>query len=450
MLILKYFNLRFNPKYLCYTAMMGCLCLSFSESMAKPQKKHKYLASLINDSTNHFSKLYDTLRILKHPQGQREALTYLDALSYSTLNSFKGEHLFTGLEKVVCIEQSTEITPQQLWNILKTIKIFGKLGEVRSCMAQIWLRPLQTQAQSARKIYGDSHREIITRAVALLARQTHRIDLLQGLSRSPDPIVRVHVAYSGAEPNQLCHLLKDPWPEVQRAAIIGIEKVSASSGLCLLDHLKRLNDKLKERAIRTLGRLGQSEWAQTSPKRDHLYTVLTQFLSHRQNKLKLRKAALVALANWNDLSASRTMIKEHLHSGLLEELTLAALQALNVSKPNDFFSILCTLFNKSSVTRVRLHALSYLERYPLMIKESLHHDSFDLDRSKQVLDYLNKVIQDPNQYHIHQGSQLYQRLLNTSARLKKGFTEQIQATALETELMVEKQVINGQVLDEEN
>ena len=137
-----------------------------------------------------------------------------------------------------------EITPVQLSHLLKAIQIMTKLGEIRSCMAKFWLKPRSKKKHNVNGAYPE---DIITRAVALAARQTHRVDLMQGLSDHPDPEVRVHVAYAAAEPDKLCDLLIDTWPIVQRAAVIGIEKIKSPSGLCLLDRLSSMTADIKER-----------------------------------------------------------------------------------------------------------------------------------------------------------------------------------------------------------
>ena len=411
------FNLSYFKSRFLYLVIIICIfCNHYSLGLGEAKVKNSDLSSLRTNDEAQLPKLYDTLRILKHPQGQREALTYLDALSLSTLKTMKGEQLFQGLEKLICIKSQTKLTAPKLYNILKAIKIISRLGEIRPCMAQTWLK---VRDKRELNINGSSPNDVITRAVALAARQTHRVDLLQGLALHPDPEVRVHVAYAAAEPKQLCNLLNDRWPMVQRAAMIGIEKIAAPSGLCLIDQIPSLNAQLRERGIRALGRLGQSNWAQDEPKRNLVLNLLSKLLNQRQNSIHLRNTVLVALANWGYLSDSRDILKEHLASGHLEGLVLGALQAMTVAQPTDLMSLFQSLFEKTSSLRIRRQILKHLSRYP-QINNHIDHTppQFDQNRATQVLDYLKQILSHKT-VKLDQTNPLFHETLKTYQELNQ-------------------------------
>ena len=412
------FNLSYFKSRFLYLVIIICIfCNHYSLGLGEAKIKNSDLSSLRTNDEEQLPKLYDTLRILKHPQGQGEALTYLDALSLSILKAMKGEQLFQGLEKLICIKSQTKLTAPKLHNILKAIKIISRLGEIRPCMAQAWLK---VRDKRDFNISGNSPNDVITRAVALAARQTHRVDLLQGLTLHPDPEVRVHVAYAAAEPEQLCNLLNDNWPMVQRAAIIGIEKIAAPSGLCLVNKIPSFNVRLKERGIRALGRLGQSKWAQNEPKRNLVLNLLSKLLNQRQNSIHLRNTALVALANWGYLSDSRDILKEHLASGHLEDLVLGALQAITVAQPTDLMSLFQSLFEKTSSLRIKLQILKHLSRYPqINNRVELNRPKFDQTKAIQVLDYLKQVLSRKIDLKLDQTNPLFHETLKIYQQLNQ-------------------------------
>lgn len=288
--------------------------------------------------------LYDTLRVIKHPQGVKQALLYLESLSNIELQRLKSAPLSKALTIVACSlsdqvpsqGSNAEISSSKLdvENSLKAIFTLTRLGISPPCLRERWLLPSVNAHLKKEVSYsvGDAPIDLLARASALNFRQLGRVDLLQGLSGHQDPEVREHTAYAGSNPDQLCDLLSDPWVNVRFAAIRGIEKLSSPEGLCLVELLKSSDRHLKLRSMRALGQLSRADWAKDYQAPPHLRDRLNEVYQSPNISLELRQAALLTLALWGNAQPARQVLNEHFESGGLLELTRGALKALTLSR----------------------------------------------------------------------------------------------------------------------
>lgn len=331
--------------------------------------------------------LYDTLRVMKHEQGIDQALLYLSSLSFDELRIMKSESLFQSLEKVACLH-SSPISSKQMQRALTSIQLMAQMNEVRPC-----LKSYLSHQVTHKKWSGLERHTILARAVALAARQTGRIDLLMNATQHFDPEVREHAANAGADPKRLCALLKDPWGNVKHGAIRGLEKIGGPEGLCLIEALTFLPNRLLARAIQTLGRLGKSSWAKEHRISPLLSKTLTTLVYSKQAHSSIKRSALVALANWGSLSEARDILESHLKTGRLESLTLGALQAIVVGSPDTAFFSLSNIVIKSPSVRVRLAAI----RFILGMKKVNEAEQLELNQKKYAL--FKDLVESPDLSH---------------------------------------------------
>lgn len=361
--------LQSSHRVLCTILLSLCIFMLCFQSQCWAKK------GLVESSK--LPNLYDTLRVMKHTQGIDQALLYIDSLSLAELKTLKGEQLFRSLEKVACFTpQGSMISAKELKRALMSIKQLSRLSEVRTCLIDRWLTGYKPKSMS-----GGEAETVIARAVSLASRQAGRVDLLVNVTQHPDPEVREHAAYAGADPSHLCDLLKDPWDNVKRGAIRGLEKIAGPQGLCLRDALKDLPISLKGVALKALGHLGKSAWAKKRGLSSSLAQALTEIVHANHLTIHIRHRALVALASWGSLSVARDILSSHLKTARLEGLAMGALQALIVGSPNTALQDLHNVFLKSSSIRVRLASLDLMVRLKLpdqKQQERLEHKKYIL------------------------------------------------------------------------
>ncbi len=309
--------------------------------------------------------LYDTLRIMKHDRGVDQALLYLMSLRRDQLLMIKTPSLLSQLSRVACLNTESSSTtetpknnsPKALKRALGAIKLLSQLQAPPPCLAERWLRP---GLSSSRQVTGDLAFDLLSRASALAYRRGGRVDLLQGMTKHPDPEVREHAAHAGADPETLCTCLNDPWRLVRFAAIRGLEKVSDPRGLCLIETMSTLDDDLRIRSVIALGRLAESSWAKGQSTPPHLSQALRELSRAPQESISIRRAALVALARWGSFSEAEAMVIAHLKSGGLVEVTRGALHAIISSGSQLSKTLTHKIIAESESTVLRLDALKWL------------------------------------------------------------------------------------------
>ena len=109
-------------------------------------------------------KLYDTLRIIQHPQGVDQALIYLLSRSSQELNMMKTNALKKALSAIACpkLVQLND-SPQLIHRALQAITIFQRIGELGpegECLKQLW----QSTFTPRRIMYGHLKQDLLARS----------------------------------------------------------------------------------------------------------------------------------------------------------------------------------------------------------------------------------------------------------------------------------------------
>ena len=277
--------------------------------------------------------LYDTLRIIKHPQGATQALAYLLTRSSQELSMMKTRALIKALSVLACPDlRQSEGAQQATRNAADAIRVFRKLGELGiegECIGQLWRLTL---GPPRRDMYGHRALDLIARLAAETLHQIGRVDLLIGALVHPDPRIRALAARSGAEPHLLCTLYTDGWSEVRMSAIIGLERVAGAESLCLTHYLKDARLSIRLRALRGLGRLaGVSDRSYSQGERARMIAEVRHIVHDSEATQSERNAALTALARWGERSDASDILEAHYERGGLLEFSKAALYALVIA-----------------------------------------------------------------------------------------------------------------------
>ena len=293
---------------------------------------HAYPVSVISTPT--VPKLYDTLRIIDHPQGAEQALAYLASRSSQELSMMKTNALKKSLSILACPDLTmVKRQPHLVARSLKAIQVFLKMGELGvegECLGELWKSTLTPTRMS----YGHLPQDLIARSAAQALHQIGRVDLLIGALVHPDPQIRALAARSGIEPRRLCELYIDDWPEVRLGAIRGLVRVASTDALCLFHYLKDHNLSVRLQALEGIGRLSQITKSSYHPRdQSSMITEVRRIVRDSGALLSERHAALTTLALWGERQDASDLLKAHFERGGLLELSKSALYALVIADP---------------------------------------------------------------------------------------------------------------------
>ena len=291
------------------------------------------LSPVLAPSAGH---LYDTLRVIRHPQGADHALTYLRSRSAQELRVMYTRGLERALMEHACItaEHLERLEPRRASRAIKALSVISRFEMIQGdaqCLTALW-RHTMAQGDSARRAYGHLLKDLIAREAVEAIYRLGRIDLLRGATSHPDPHIRALAARSGVEPTSLCSLSEDAWPAVRLSAARGIARVAGVESLCLVRYLSDSELSVRITALRGIGRLAAEPWATSADvPLDEVFTSLRTIASDSEAALDERSAALTALARWGATQVAEQLLRAHLERGGLLELSRAALYAVAIS-----------------------------------------------------------------------------------------------------------------------
>ena len=245
-----------------------------------------------------------TLRALGHDEGRRTALNQLVALTPAdrTRAAAFGERALAKALSALAADPKA--------------RIGHRLRAVEALALLVGVSAVPALAERLRHV-GTPEELAVARAAAVALRGLHADAELATMAGADDPEIRATVAAAGANPEDLCGRLGDPWPVVRGAAARGLAR-HPDRAVCVAAGLTDRDPSVRSAALETIGAAGVQA---AGP-------VLRTLANDSAAPVILRAQAVVALGRLGDAEPARKILATHLAKGGIVPLAEAAVSAL--------------------------------------------------------------------------------------------------------------------------